>query len=174
MANQVGLFWFFVPTLKLNFASVFLLQISTVHLNLLRAEFFNQNAAMVNMLAFVLTFFLSRLVYGPFSMFKHSYLLYTIGRTDERSQQCLPPGLDHVILIASIFFTVLNTFWFYKILKKLKRKLKGKEGVQESNHLGSAREGNANSSSSVASRNNSRNAGDGAQARKVKFKKEQD
>jgi TLC domain len=89
--------------------------------------------AMSNMLVFVVTFFLARLVYGPYAIYQHSYYLYTVGRTAEESKACLPRGFDHVITIVGMFFNILNAYWFYKILRKLQRKLKGTEGVKESN-----------------------------------------
>jgi TLC domain len=106
--------------------------------------------AMSNMLVFVVTFFLARLVYGPYAIYRHAYYLYTVGRTAEESKVCLPRGFDHVITIVGMFFNILNAYWFYKILRKLQRKLKGTEGVKDSNEY-------TDDSN-----------------RKVKFKKEQD
>ena len=125
-------------------------QFSTIFLNLIRAEFMTPSMTMANMLVFVITFFLARLVYGPYAIYQHSYYLYTIGRTSEESKACLPPGFDHVIAIVGMFFNLLNAYWFYKILLKLQRKLKGKEAVKDSNDYTAE------------------------DTRKVKFKKEQD
>ena len=95
---------------------------------------------MAVMLVFVVSFFFARVIFGPYAIYKHSYLLYTVGRTSEESK-CLPAGFDHVIFITGMFFNILNAFWFYKILKKLERKVKGKEAVQGNNRLGNSTDG---------------------------------
>jgi len=130
------------------------LEVSSIFLNFVRCKFLSPRLAMANMLVFVVTFFLSRIVFGPYAIYQHSYLLYTVGRTSEESKACLPRGFDHVIFATGMFFNLLNAFWFYKILRKLQRKLKGTEGVHSNNSLG--------------------NSKDGVKALKVKFKKEQD
>ena len=89
----------------------------------------------------VVSFFLVRIVFGPYAIYQHSYLLYTVGRTSEESKACLPTGFDHVIFIVGMFFNVLNAFWFYKILRKLQRKLNGTESVHGNNSLGNAKDG---------------------------------
>lgn len=115
------------------------LEVSTIFLDLIRAKFFTPRMAMANMLLFVITFFLCRIVFGPYAIYQHASVLYSVGR--EQSQHCLPRGFDHIILVTGIFFNVLNFFWFYKILRKLKRKLTGTEGIKDTNRLGNSVDG---------------------------------
>lgn len=118
--------------------------------------------AMANLLAFVVTC-LVRIVFGPYAIFIHTYYFYTVGRTNETAIACLPTAFDHIIAVTGTFFNVLNLFWFYKILKKLQRKLKGVEGVKDSNQLGKGEPETATAATTNGDVN-----------RKVKFKKEQD
>ncbi|CAB9526790.1 expressed unknown protein [Seminavis robusta] len=143
IAHGCAMFLFSFYIVEVNMPQVLAvmlaLEFSTIFLNFVRCEFFTPAMAMANMLLFVVAFFAVRIVYGPYAIYQHSYYLYTAGRTNEASA-CLPTGFDHVIFITGMFFNVLNAFWFYKILKKLQRKLNGTEGIKASNELGPAKD----------------------------------
>lgn len=115
------------------------LEVSSIFLNFVRCTFMPSWFAMTNMVVFAVSFFFVRIVFGPYAIYQHSYLLYTVGRTSEESS-CLPRGFDHVIFITGMFFNILNAFWFYKILRKMQRKLKGTEGMHSNNKLGNSKD----------------------------------
>lgn len=89
---------------------------------------------LINMIVFVITFFLARIVFGPYSWYLHCKHLYE----DPLAYECNPPGFRHVIFITGLFFNILNCYWFYKILKKLQRKLNGKEKIKSTNEMSSS------------------------------------
>jgi len=90
--------------------------------------------SLINMLLFAITFFLTRIVFGPYSWYRHCYDLYTAGQDSD----CISPIFPHVIFVTGLFFNVLNAYWFYKIILKLQRKLVTKEeAIHDSNELNS-------------------------------------
>mmetsp|Transcript_2225 Transcript_2225/g.5797 ORF Transcript_2225/g.5797 Transcript_2225/m.5797 type:complete len:296 (-) Transcript_2225:43-930(-) len=112
-----------------------LMEISTVHLACVRAEFFTETATTINMAFFVLTFFTTRIVVVPYIWYD---IMVTImqNRNTAEYQSCLPTSHFHImVFIFGIFFHSLNWFWFYKIILKVKRKLSGNEKIHEGNDL---------------------------------------
>lgn len=103
-----------------------LAQVSTVYLNFNRADFFSKAQSNMNTILFVTSFFLCRVVFGPWSIWQHVKILYSEEAMSEKAQRCSPNGFRHIIFLTGIFFTVLNYFWFYKILRKVYRKITGK------------------------------------------------
>jgi hypothetical protein len=110
-------------------------QVSTINLTLVRAEFFSNMATTINMACFVLCFFAFRIVYVPIYWY---YLIQDLAqqRHAEAFQSCLPWHFPYVCLVMGSFFHCLNAFWFYKILKKVERKIKGTEQLKANNELG--------------------------------------
>ena len=112
-----------------------LMEISTVHLTVVKADFFSDLATAMNMACFVLTFAVYRCGYAP-------YLMYYIitdsfaNRHTEEFQSCIPWHFPYVVLCMGMFFNCLNAFWMYKIIRKVIRKMKGIEKVKENNQLG--------------------------------------
>lgn len=83
---------------------------------------------------FAVNFFLYRIFITPFLWYE---IISTVieYRNDPTSQKCLPWHMTYMILAFGIFFHCLNAFWGYKIIKKIQRKLSGKEKVKEQNSL---------------------------------------
>ena len=107
-------------------------QISTINLCLMRATFISETQLAANMGFFVLTFFAFRIVLCPYlwwGIFRTSW----DNRDNPESQACLPWHFKYVTFAFGMFFNCLNSFWFYKILRKLRRKLSGEEKVKERN-----------------------------------------
>ncbi len=109
-----------------------LLQISTINLGLMRTTFISETALAANMGLFVLTFFAYRIVICPY-LWWGIFITSWENRDNPISQACLPWHFKYVTFIFGMFFNCLNSFWFYKILRKLRRKLSGKEKVKERN-----------------------------------------
>lgn len=111
-----------------------LMEISTVHLCCMRSPFFNEKVLAVNMAFFTLTFFVFRIFICP-------YLWWDIfsttweHRENPESQACLPWHFKYVVFVFGMFFNCLNSFWAYKIILKVLRKMSGKEKVNELNNL---------------------------------------
>lgn len=100
----------------------------------MRATFISEATLAANMGFFVLTFFAYRIVLCPYlwwGIFTTSW----DNRDIPQSQSCLPWHFKYVTFVFGMFFNFLNTFWFYKILRKLRRKLTGEEKVKDRNSL---------------------------------------
>jgi hypothetical protein len=84
--------------------------------------------------SFAILFFIFRVVFVPFVWFK---LMMTMN--EQRSlpvyQDCFPPYFMPFAFGFGMIFHCLNAFWFIKIVKKIRRKMLGIEGVQANNKL---------------------------------------
>ena len=115
--------------------AVFLtMECSTIFLNLIHAPL-PAPLALANMLVFTVSFFVCRLIFGPYAHYQYVTMLWGILETTTPRPSCLPRGFEYIIFATGWFFHVLNAFWFYKILQKLRRKLNRTEGVTEANQL---------------------------------------
>eukprot|EP00522_Entomoneis_paludosa_P018057 CAMPEP_0172444328 /NCGR_PEP_ID=MMETSP1065-20121228/4391_1 /TAXON_ID=265537 /ORGANISM="Amphiprora paludosa, Strain CCMP125" /LENGTH=148 /DNA_ID=CAMNT_0013194817 /DNA_START=121 /DNA_END=565 /DNA_ORIENTATION=- len=56
-------------------------------------------------------------------------------RNSDVYQSCFSPYLLPVTIVSGTFFNGLNSFWFYKIVRKIQRKVGGQEGVKAGNEL---------------------------------------
>ena len=87
-----------------------------------------------NMALFAVTFFVSRIFVSP-------YLWWGIfsacweNRDNPVSQACLPWHFKYVVFVFGMFFNCLNAFWGYKVIRKVMRKVSGKEKVKDKNEL---------------------------------------
>jgi TLC domain len=110
------------------------MELSTPFLNLMRADFFSPTAAALNQAGFVLAFFLGRLlVVPPF----WALLVYHMWDHRGDADYNFPRWFLPFSFIFGMFFNVLNVYWFYKIIKKAMRRLKGAENHTENNELSS-------------------------------------
>lgn len=66
----------------------------------------------------------------------HPHIVSKLLRQEQTHDYCPPWYFSKCILLLGPFFHILNAYWFYKILRKLKRKLITKEeGLHERNDL---------------------------------------
>jgi len=108
-----------------------LMEISTVHLVFMKATFLSERVVFVNMVLFVATFFLFRLMVCP-------YIWWGIARqalSHSPDNACLPWHLKYATVGFGMTFNLLNSYWGYKVLRKFLRKLAGKEAVKQDNAL---------------------------------------
>lgn len=91
---------------------------STVPLGILRANFLTPTMQLISQGAFVLLFFICRLVIFPIMYFEALPLM---------RGNCFHSSLYYVCLLFGMFFNCLNIFWFVKMLRKIHRKMTGKE-----------------------------------------------
>lgn len=111
-----------------------LMEISTPHLALMRMTLFSETSLAINMLLFTITFFLFRLLICPYLWWEILSIAWE-HRNDPVSQACLPWHFKYVVFCFGMFFNCLNAYWAVKIVKKIQRKLSGKEKVKDKNHL---------------------------------------
>mmetsp|Transcript_54 Transcript_54/g.74 ORF Transcript_54/g.74 Transcript_54/m.74 type:complete len:268 (+) Transcript_54:70-873(+) len=108
-------------------APMLVMEISTVVLAAIKASFFGPAMLIAAQALFVLTFFVSRVVWTPYLMVVtlRVMMVHGIG-------SCYPEKpLFYVTLVFSIFFTGLNYYWFYLMILKVRRKLTGKEKMTD-------------------------------------------
>jgi hypothetical protein len=111
-----------------------LMEISTVYLSFVRADFLSDLTTWINMACFVVTFVMFRIIACPYLWFRIVKDLYEHHESEE-SQQCLPWHFLYVVFMFGMFFHVLNSFWMYKIVKKIQRKMSGTEKLKGNNDL---------------------------------------
>ncbi|KAL7575592.1 hypothetical protein ACA910_020162 [Epithemia clementina (nom. ined.)] len=109
-----------------------LMEVSTINLTMVRADFFPDVVSLLNQLSFAFFFMLFRIIICPYLWFKLMLALHSEHNTEA---YCFAPALYPLAGIMGVFFHCLNGFWFYKILRKMKRKLMGDEGIKANNDL---------------------------------------
>ena len=100
------------------------LQFSSIFFNLVRADFLTAAQSNINLMMFVVSFFLCRVVFGPWSWWQIVKVLFDEGLSEE-ALACAPTGHRYFVSLSGIVFHVLNGYWFYKILQKVQRKFAG-------------------------------------------------
>jgi TLC domain len=118
-------------------APYLIMEVSTIFLTMVRADFFTSNMTMMTQALFVLNFFIFRIVLVPVLWLELLWTMYSNTQkqrrgTDESS--CLDSSALPV-MVGGLLFHMLNCFWFVKIVKKVRRKLSGKEDIQSNNDL---------------------------------------
>lgn len=111
-----------------------LMEVSSIFLCLVRADFWNDTMAITCQALFALNFFIFRIIVSPFMWFRLIKTMYQHSG-EELYQSCFNPYVLPVSFIVGLFFHGLNSFWFYKIVRKVRRKLSGKEKPRENNDL---------------------------------------
>lgn len=101
------------------------MEVSTSILAFLRAKFLTPFQRILLQVMFAVTFFLTRILLTPYVMYEGLAVMYYF------QGDCIHPALFWVTLLFSTFFIILNLFWFYKLLKKIERKLSGKESMTD-------------------------------------------
>lgn len=108
------------------------LEVSTIFLTLLRAEFFSTELVFINQMLFGLTFLIFRVLLGPFIWF---ILSVTMWKNQDDEKFCHPKHMMWVTFFFGLGFHILNFYWFIKIIKKIRRKLRGEESIKANNDL---------------------------------------
>jgi hypothetical protein len=116
-------------------APMLLMEVSTIPLTLVRADFVSESATAFIQASFAFLFFLFRIIVVPYVWFK---LMVTMNeqRSSQVYQNCFPPYFMPVAFGFGMVFHMLNAFWFTKLVKKIRRKILGIEGVKSNNDLG--------------------------------------
>lgn len=108
--------------------SMLVMELSTIWLTVLKAEFFNETIQVLSQAAFFLSFFVSRIVMAPYIWFVIINSMYKAVFVD-KTNTCYPTFMFFMTFSFGMFFHCLNTYWFIKIIKKIQRKLEGSEAI---------------------------------------------
>eukprot|EP00543_Licmophora_paradoxa_P008602 CAMPEP_0202449222 /NCGR_PEP_ID=MMETSP1360-20130828/7962_1 /ASSEMBLY_ACC=CAM_ASM_000848 /TAXON_ID=515479 /ORGANISM="Licmophora paradoxa, Strain CCMP2313" /LENGTH=301 /DNA_ID=CAMNT_0049067071 /DNA_START=46 /DNA_END=951 /DNA_ORIENTATION=+ len=108
-------------------APFLVMEVSTIFLSLVRADW-KEQIIFINQSLFSLAFFLCRIVLFPILHFRLMRAVFFAEGAD-----CHHPYLRWAVLLFGLFFDFLNVFWFYKLIRKIKRKLTGKEKLKSKN-----------------------------------------
>lgn len=107
-------------------APVTLMECSTIFLNMRGATFLGDTGSLIVQALFALTFFLTRIVIVPTLHYNMMSALFATAPNG-----CDPPYFKWAVLFFGLSFHFLNSFWFYKLLQKIQRKLSGQEKIRD-------------------------------------------
>lgn len=124
-------------------------QVSSIFLNLVRYKHFTPFGSFMTQLCFVVSFFLFRIVLVPYIWVNQVTKLLQQEQTDD---YCQPWYFSKCILVLGPFFHILNAYWFYKIIRKIMRKLSGEEKLHERNDLTESEHAEAGSNGTTTRR----------------------
>jgi len=100
------------------------MELSTIVLAILRADFFTPIMQLVTQASFALLFFVARILIAPYVYYDIAMIMF-----DHRAT-CFPKSMFYVTLSFGAFFHSLNAFWFVKLVKKIQGKLSGTESME--------------------------------------------
>lgn len=106
-----------------------IMELSTIVLAILRADFFTPTMQLLTQASFALLFFLSRIILSPYVYYGIIYEM------NKNLGDCFPPYIFHITLLFGGFFHCLNLFWFVKLVNKIKAKLTGKDSMEVSEKM---------------------------------------
>jgi TLC domain len=115
-------------------APFLLMECSTIFLNFVRATFLDETGSLFVQLLFAVTFTLVRILILPPL---HAGVTLALFRADTSTSACDPPYFKWVVLLFGLSFHALNAFWFYKLIRKILRKVSGKEKIKDKLSLSS-------------------------------------
>lgn len=108
------------------------MEVSTILLNILHADFFTFSQLQIVRGLFAFSFFMIRVLIAPYMLINMVSMLYREKAGSREDGECFPSSLPAMVVIFGAFFTALNYFWFYKIVRKILRTVKGtKKGKKE-------------------------------------------
>jgi hypothetical protein len=107
---------------------------STIFLTIVKADFFPSNVVLFNQMCFTFAFFICRLIVVPLFWLQLVLTMYE-NRNEPTFQQCFPSYFTLASFLFGMFYNILNTYWFIKIIRKARRKILGLEKPNENNDL---------------------------------------
>jgi hypothetical protein len=105
-----------------------IMEVSTIFLSMIRADFFPAALTAVNMGCFALCFFLFRILVVPYLWVKLIVVFWN-------KQNCFHGSFFGFTIVFGVFFNLLDLYWFVKIVKKIRRKILGQEDIKGKNDL---------------------------------------
>ena len=113
-------------------APFIIMECSTIFLNFVRATFLDEVGSLIVQFLFAITFTIIRIIIVPPLHFGITRALFMAETSD-----CDAPYMKWVVLLFGMMFNTLNAFWFYKLVRKVRRKLSGKEKIKDKLSLAS-------------------------------------
>jgi len=110
-----------------------MMEISTLNLGFMGATFMTHATTIVNIGMFSISFLMFRLIICPY-LWWGIFVATWENRYNPESQECLPWHFTYVTFFFGMFFNCLNTFWYFKIVRKVYFKFSGKEHLKELNN----------------------------------------
>ena len=107
---------------------------STIFLTVVKADFLPNSIVFMNQMMFTFAFFVCRLVVVPYFWMELMITMYR-HQNDRAFQQCFPSHFIISCFLFGMFYNILNTYWFIKIVRKARRKILGIEKPKERNDL---------------------------------------
>jgi len=106
-----------------------LMEISSIWLNLSSATFISETTSVVFQLLFASSFFVIRIWIVPYLWLEW---VWTLVREEREGYSiCFHWSFKYFVVMFGFVFNGLNFYWMYKIIRKIKRKLSGKEKMAE-------------------------------------------
>lgn len=107
--------------------TMLIMELSTIFLTVLKAEFFSPTMQLMSQVSFAIMFTISRVVAAPILWYQIISNMYNAVYVDGTSSECYQNYLFYTTFVFGMFFNCLNAFWFYKIIRMIRRKLITKE-----------------------------------------------
>lgn len=111
------------------------MEISTVHLVFMKATNLSEKMVGINMGLFVVTFFVFRLMICPSLWWGIVRATFFPTTAEDVNMSCLPWHFKYLWVLFGVIFNGLNSYWGYKIILKVLRKVRGVEKMKEGNSL---------------------------------------
>lgn len=109
-----------IPSVVTQFLTM---ELSTILLTLVTVEVWGVAIQGLIQLSFALAFFFVRVLTCPYLWF-----IFLSGYSKQENP-CLSSYQIGLVFVSGFFFNVLNAYWFYKIVRKIVRKLTGKQAI---------------------------------------------
>ena len=106
-----------------------IMEISSIWLNISSATFISETMSVVFQLLFASSFFVVRILIVPYIWLEWVWTL--IREEREGHTICFHWSFKYFVIVFGLVFNALNFYWMYKIIRKIKRKLSGKEKMAE-------------------------------------------
>ena len=106
--------------------SFLLMEVSTVFFNLLHAEMMSKKVKFIVQLSFAFFFFVCRILISPIVWVRLCLAMYKASLSEHSTfPYCYHSLISLVAFLLGMFFHILNAYWFYKIVMKARRTLRG-------------------------------------------------
>ena len=112
-----------------------IMQVSTITLAFMRADFLTPTMQFASQLTFALSFFACRIILSPIIYYQNVTTMYRELilepiEYDKHNENCYPIYIYYITILFGAFFHCLNLFWFVKLVQKARRKLSGEESLE--------------------------------------------
>ena len=97
-----------------------LMEVSSIFLSFMRADFLTESMSVIVQMIFAVNFFFFRIIVSPFMWYRLVNMMNE-HKDEELYQSCFNPYVLPASFFVGLFFHFLNAYWFYKIVRKVRR-----------------------------------------------------